>query len=518
MAYSKKTKDLILNLLKSGLTQSELAKEYKINPSTINRWAKELKNEDEILTIDNIKSQIKELSKGKSSDSKAKQIAMLSASLVRLDGEKKKKAKPKPKPLIAMNADYESLKEKALKEGGLFNYQKEFLNDNSQFRIVLKARQIGFSYVSGLDALLGAVAGRDQLFLSASEEQARILMNYMSGWAKKLGISFIKDSDFEKSLENGAVIKVMAHNFRTVQGFSGDIWMDEFAWYPNQKRIFTVFVPTIGAIKGRLTILSTPFEEHSLFHELFSDELKYYVFSRHKIDIYKAMEDGLEFDLETMKSLFDADTWASCYECIFIDDESALMSIELIKSCVDYNFSFFTPKSKESLYLGYDIGRIKDRSALAGIITNKDKFDLAILNTYAKTKFNDQYDEIKNHLLTYENSVLNIDKTGIGLNLAENLYDGFGSRVKGVWFSAASKEQMALNLKKLFEDKKIRIPNDPVLIADIHSIKRSAGAKSFKYDSPRNENGHADRFWALALAALHIQSVKVLRSGKAIII
>ncbi|WP_303297275.1 hypothetical protein [Campylobacter fetus] len=57
---------------------------------------------------------------------------------------------------------------------------------------MLKSRQIGFSYVSSADALIGAVAGRDQLFLSASEEQALILMRYMRHWAKEYGISFKK--------------------------------------------------------------------------------------------------------------------------------------------------------------------------------------------------------------------------------------------------------------------------------------------------------------------------------------
>lgn len=110
MAYSKKTKELILNLLKSGVTQTELANEYKINISTINRWAKSTKSDDS-LTIKNIKAQLKELSHGKSSDSKAKQIAMLSASLFRLDGEKKKKQRGKPRPLVMMNADYWNLKQ-----------------------------------------------------------------------------------------------------------------------------------------------------------------------------------------------------------------------------------------------------------------------------------------------------------------------------------------------------------------------------------------------------------------------
>jgi len=81
-----------------------------------------------------------------------------------------------------------------------------------------------------------------------------------------------------------------------------------------KRRIWHAFVPSIGTVAGRLTILSTPFEENSLFHELFDNETKYYMFSRHRVDIYRAIEDGLNFDLETMRDLFDADTCASTYE------------------------------------------------------------------------------------------------------------------------------------------------------------------------------------------------------------
>lgn len=513
--YSKKTKDLILNLLNSGISASEISSEYKINQATLTRWKKSVKNENDILTIENIKKQIAELSKGKSSDSKAKQIAMLSASLTRLEKDKKDKerVKAKAKPIAAMNADYENLKEKALNEGELFAYQKEFLNDNSQFRIVLKSRQIGFSYVSSLDALLGAVAGRNQLFLSASEEQARILMNYLQGWAEKFGIIFKKDSDFEKSLENGATIRVMAHNFRTVQGFTGDIWMDEFAWYPNQKRIWHAFVPSIGAVQGRLTILSTPFEEKSLFHDLFEDEIKYYMFSRHRVDIYRAIDDGLKFDLETMKALFDADTWASAYECQFIDDENALLSIELIRSCVkDYTITQI-PKNMPQ-YAGYDVGRTKDRSAHISIFDDEGIKKLCVLDIFAKASFEAQEKSLINFLNLNPLAMQKIDKTGIGMSMAEKLKTKFSSRVSGVYFTAANKEAMALNLKKHFEDKTILIPNDPALISDLHAIKRKVGTKSFLYDSDRNEHGHADRFWALAMALSYFEKVRE-RKGRA---
>jgi phage FluMu gp28-like protein/transposase-like protein len=516
MSYTKQTKKLILSLIESGYSLSQIAKEYGVNISTLSRWKKELSPKEQ--SIENIKNQIKELSKKKPTDSIAKQIAMLSASLSRLEAEKAKKerVKNKKKPVAIMNADYEELKAKALEVGGLFEYQKEFLNDSSQFRLVLKARQIGFSYVSSLDALLGAVAGRNQLFLSASEEQAFILMRYLEDWAQKLGVGFKTDSQTEKILDNGAYIKVLAHNFRTAQGFTGDIWMDEFAWYPNPKRIWHAFVPSIGAVAGRLTILSTPFEEQSLFYELYQNESKYYMFSRHTVNIYQAIEDGLSFDIETMRALFDADTWASAYECQFIDDESALLSVALIKECVEDYRPIAAPKNVP-IYAGYDVGRTKDRSVLIALKDEDGIKKITNIDVLAKASFEEQ----ENHLFHFMNyaplACLKIDKTGIGMSLAEKLKSRFTSRVQGVYFTAQSKEAMALNLKKHFEEKLIKIPNDPALIADLHAIKRKAGQKSFLYDSDRDEHGHADRFWALALALSYFEKIRD-RKGKAYII
>jgi len=516
MSYTKQTKELILSLIESEYSLTEIAKEYNINISTLSRWKKTLTPKEQ--SIENIKKQIELLSQKKMTDGIAKQIAMLSASLSRLENEKakKEKVKNKKKPIAIMNADYESLKAKALDIGGLFNYQKEFINDSSQFRLVLKARQIGFSYVSSLDALLGAVAGRNQLFLSASEEQAFILMRYLEDWAKKLTITFKQDSQTEKILENGAYIKVLAHNFRTAQGFTGDIWMDEFAWYPNPKRIWHAFVPSIGAVAGRLTILSTPFEEQSLFYELCQNETKYYMFSRHKVDIYRATNDGLSFDIETMRALFDADTWASAYECQFIDDESALLSVALIKECVEDYRPVAAPKNIP-IYAGFDVGRTKDRSVLIALQDEEGIKKITNLDVLSKASFEEQ----ENHLIHFMNyfplANLKIDKTGIGMSLAEKLKSRFTSRVQGVYFTAVSKEALALNLKKHFEEKLIKIPNDPNLIADLHAIKRKVGQKSFLYDSDRNEHGHADRFWALALALSFFEKIREKR-GKAYII
>ena len=64
MAYSKQTKELVLNLISSGYSLSEISKEYKIDVSTLSRW-KGKEDKQGRLTSQNLKAQIAELGKGK---------------------------------------------------------------------------------------------------------------------------------------------------------------------------------------------------------------------------------------------------------------------------------------------------------------------------------------------------------------------------------------------------------------------------------------------------------------------
>jgi phage FluMu gp28-like protein len=51
------------------------------------------------------------------------------------------------------------------------------------------------------------------------------------------------------------------------------------------------------------------------------------------------------------------------------------------------------------------------------------------------------------------------------------------------------------------EDKKLRIPYSPKIRADLRAVtKETTTAGNIRFTAERSENGHADRFWALALA------------------
>ena len=91
------------------------------------------------------------------------------------------------------------------------------------------------------------------------------------------------------------------------------------------------------------------------------------------------------------------------------------------------------------------------------------------------------------------------------MQIAETAQRDFGQyRVEAVMFTNKSKEEMAYNLRTNFESKTVFIPQEHEIREDLHSIRRIATkAGNIRFDAESSEvNGHADRFWALALALI----------------
>ena len=78
--------------------------------------------------------------------------------------------------------------------------------------------------------------------------------------------------------------------------------------------------------------------------------------------------------------------------------------------------------------------------------------------------------------------------------------------MEAVNFSAQVKEALAYPLKGAMEDRKVRIPEDPVIRADLRKVQKvTTSAGNIRFVAESTPDGHADRFWALALA-LHAGS------------
>lgn len=492
----------------AGDSTSEIAKVIGCSERTVRAWASkgdwgsDLRKRRE--TADGIEAQIHRLSRVKNpTTAQAQRLAMLTKSLDRV---KKSAPKPKPRPTVANAVSADALARVLDAEYGLYEYQTEFLQDESRFRIILKARQIGFSYVVGLAVLLGAMAGRPQIVVSASERQAQIILAYVRHHAGRLDV-LIEEDKANKLVVMGTDIVAMSTNFRTAQGWPGDVWLDEFAWVRNQRMLWAAVIPSITAMGGRVTVFSTPFLPGSLFWEIATNHKnKHAHWSRKTITIEDAINQGMPLPggLDELRMLFDSESWAMFYECQWAENGAALLSWELLHSLTEERI---LPHKFGRLRGGVDVGRINDRTAIALVGQEvdgkkwKDRFALLHHEMHKGMKFDAQKTTIHEVDGRFDIESWKIDKTGLGMQLAEELHTANPERFEGVWFSAQRKSKLALNVLKLAEERRLLLPNDPDVLAQMHSIQKITSGSSIKYDAERNDEGHGDLFWAVALAA-----------------
>ena len=177
----------------------------------------------------------------------------------------------------------------------------------------------------------------------------------------------------------------------------------------------------------------------------------------------------------------------------------------MISTCESTDVLKSLDEIKGDLYVGIDIGRRKDLTVIWCIERFENNKYTRKVKVLEKTPFHIQYEIISEILKHPKLRRCCIDSTGIGMQLAEQAVRDFGQyRVEAVMFTNKSKEEMAYNLRTNFEDKQVIIPAEHDIREDLHSIQKiTTKAGNIRFDAETSEvNGHADRFWALALALI----------------
>lgn len=346
---------------------------------------------------------------------------------------------------------------------------------------------------------------------------------------------------------------------RQPRGRNGDICLDEFAIYLPRlsKEIYTA-ASFCTLRKGCIEVGSTPLGTIGKFYEICTDRENYPNFDRYFVpwwyarvlckDVRGAVQFAKDMPTEERVEKFGTDRLISLYknstledfqqecECVFIDSSASYISLELIyantpgrreqelisniendedyynakrdveihcfKEADDLILNYSPEKYGSPLYMGLDIGRYSDATVfyIIGLINGKQRSVLRL--EMRNADFDTQFDvlcKLMENLPIYRCA---IDNGGIGLNLSENAKKRFGERVEPYHFTLQSKEVLAMNVKMGLERREYELDNNREFHAQIHSIKRmpSSGG-GFRYDAERNEHGHADSFWAWALAS-----------------
>jgi len=453
----------------------------------------------------------------------------------------------------------------------LTEYQRNWVLDKSRFKIGVLTRQGGKSFEAALESVDDGMEHKTMwVILSAGERQSKEVIAKCAMHARSYGMAikelesdFIVDKDtkykqLEIVLQDGTRIIGLPANPDTARGWSANIILDEFALHKNGREIWKALFPTVT--RGyKIRVISTFKGKTNKFYELFfgAPTLQRYNgrdyefvgekggWSKHFVNIYQAVEMGLELRDETGKpcdtedlrlALNDDDAWAEEYECIPSDEVSSFLTHELISSVEDVKCDaapFWMDKlirAAETNYIEYKKSKIKPHLPL-DILANVEfmgelyvgmdigrKHDLSVI--WLDQKINNVLSpaaiiELRRQPFFVQEQVLHtilslnafrracIDETGIGAQLTEDAENLFGShRVEGIAFTPESKETLAVGLKQNFEDKGSVIPASNTIRNSLHSVKKYATTtKHFRFDAERTEaTGHADHFWAKALS------------------
>lgn len=517
MAYSREFRAQCRRLYLSGLSADEVAEKMGLNPDTVYRWRKEEAWDDTLQddTIEGLRGQINALAAAdidEMSDAQVRKLDRMTKSLERLEraqgraAKGRKKSRRPPALSIEVKADL-----RARLRDRLQAHQARFFEDPSRFRILLKGRQTGFSYETAVEAVVYSMGleerpADDQVVISASQLQSDIVKSYAETIMEEERIDY-HSSDGALYVPGGKKVVALPSNPRTIQGQAGDLYLDEFAWHLRPKMIYDLAGPIITRGQRRLTVISTPYLQHDFFGQLFLDEGQYKRFSRHRVTIHDAIAAGVDVNIEELHELYDELTFMMLYECVWFSDEQALLSPDEVRSAFD---DTALGAVRGEAWGGFDVGRYRDLSAVGLVEEDADKVVwLRFMESLRQKEFAEQRAFVTGLFEMYKIRRMAVDCTGIGLNIAEDLQKAFGGRIERVHFTRERKEEMALGVKRLFEQGRIRIPNDRDLVAHLHAIKRKPTEKGFTYDAERNEQiKHADLFWMLALATRHVSGVR----------
>lgn len=409
----------------------------------------------------------------------------------------------------------------------LYPYQKAWLKDKSRFKLGRFARQTGKTFTTTLEVVddvheAEALKRRSPwVILSRGERQAREAMEegvFRHAHAYGILLKNLAREDYDfvdedsglrrRALQlifpNGNKITALPANPDTARGFSANVFLDEFAFHKDSRKIWTALFPVISA-GWKLRVTSTPNGKGNKFYDLATASADA-GWSQHVVDIYEAVRQGLPRDVAQMRAaLMDDDAWAQEFELQWLDEASAWLSYDLINSVEHDHAGIPEHYTGGPCYVGVDIARRSDNfviwvDELVGDVLWQR--ELIVRKRISFAEMDALQDDVEQR---YRVMRYCMDQTGMGEKPVEDAKRRYGEhRVEGVLFTGPNKQQLATLIKQSFEDRKSRIAMaDEKLRADLHKVRKvdsPTGAPRFDADS--DSNGHADRFWAKSLACL----------------
>lgn len=548
-------------LFYSGWTLTDISARLDVAVSTIAYWRDKQKWEN-LTTFERLQSATELrymylLFKENKSNADYKEFDRVCKTLKELffpkDDEVDRPDKEERKRIKAfMKIDPEEFKDKINEywEENAFPYQRDFINDADHYlnlpesdgqAMILKGRQTGFTWALAIGRTLRRAVnlGNDQVYISASQRQAfkarddikRLIFEI---WGVKVqGVDRIQ-------LPGGQVIDFLGANYRTAQGFSGDVTVDEYAWMLDFDDLTEVVKACATLSQYNIVMSSTPSHESHPAYKVWMgitegrDGVKFtYDEARKGIlcsdGIYRkivTLEDAVAqgnhlINVERMKRRHP-DTYPMLFMGVWMKSGESTFNARQILSCMVDSFEEWTdvwisqgldrPYGNKKVVIGYDPAKELDISAcvVVALPTKDHPYHRVIekFNWYGED-YDDQAEKLADLTNRYNVVHIGIDTTGVGSVVAgriERLLMGKNITIKKMEGSATLKSYLVMQMKIQFRDRLTRFDKDWTDVFESYlAIRPKVGKNQVLYETVRNtQNKHADFSWAIMYALSYI--------------
>lgn len=441
-------------------------------------------------------------------------------------------------------------------------WQRGYARDKGHLQLVKKSRRTGFTFVEAAKGLarsqtrisdsipyayekhfISRNLGEAQEFITV----ARIIYDCLPSQRR---LRIVNETKRELIFEDirGRRTRLKAHTANDPRGIGGDLTYDEAAFLRNFSKLYSAG-QWVTARGGDIAIGSSPGAASGHFYEMCENKdnrfsgfrrrnIPWWLSHRLCVDVARAAKEAssmatrdrvYEFGTPEIIRIFDSAAIADFQqesECMYADESATFFPYELIGSCsvgefgadmkdsdVTMAFSYCKDEPDESFWRwvkantkgrlegGFDVGRRRDLSALVLTDAYSGVREVRAVVTLDRKDFPSQERVINDCIRIAKPMVIRYEENGLGMEMGERLKKQWGSLIELVTSSAPWKLRAATHLKYLFEKRGIRIPDEPDLVNNIHSIKKTINehTSNIMFGSDATLH-HGDITWALILA------------------
>jgi phage FluMu gp28-like protein len=393
-------------------------------------------------------------------------------------------------------------------------YQTDLIRQfqKSQFTAARWCRQSGKTQTIAILLLHYALTNPNTQIgiVGPSWRQTKHIIRRINTLLKKLPKNlYEKPQQTAVRLKNNSTIEAYPNSPETIRGPTLHVvYADEFNFIPNDKELYDAILFTLSATNGKFICTSTPWHTDSIFWQIWNNPA-YNDYAKSHITYEQALEPKGPLKreiLEKIKRQLEGDPWRWQREmqAEWAEDQNTWLDQALITSCIDPTLEYlsFEETAKGEFYAGLDLGKHQDPSVLA--VAKKEETSIKLFHMHRfplKTPYASVIGYVKTLCGRWQtiNKIL-VDMTGIGEYIVEDMKNAGINATEGIKFTQETKQEMAQWLKQCMVDKRLKIPYDSNLIAELN-IERFELTKEGKIKFSHPEGTHDDRFWSLALAA-----------------